>query len=193
MEAPWATAPLTVVLGGLMFGDRPPAARVLRTLAAGLPAMVFYQLIVRGLLTGSVLLYPLVPSRLAFLNEVILLERGKALAAVKRCSTLTGNRGGDFFGQWLAQAFFGLLFVVCFWFGTGAVVTSLTTSELTWDEPGWGDLYGFRCQFAVWLAVCFFGVARFLTYIDQRIRLEGWELKLRLQAVGRALEEASRW
>jgi hypothetical protein len=193
IEAPWATAPLTVVLGGLMFGDRPPAARVLRTLAAGLPAMFFYQLIIRSLLTVSVFFYPVLPARLAFLDEVILLERGKALAVVKRCSTLTGNRGGDFFGQWMAQVFFGALFVICFWFGTGAVVASLTTSELTWDEPGWGDLYGFRCQFAVWLAISFFGVARFLTYIDQRIRLEGWEVKLRLQAVGRALEEASRW
>jgi hypothetical protein len=139
------------------------------------------------------ILFPLIPSRLGFLNEVILLERGRATAVVKRCSTLCGNRGGDFFGQWVAQLCFGGLFVVCFWFGTGTAVHALTTSEVTWDEPGWGDFYGFRCQLAIWLAVAFFGVARFLTYLDQRIRLEGWEVKLRLQAVGRALEEASRW
>lgn len=193
VEAPWATAPLTVVLGGLMFGDRPSAGRVARTIARGLPALIFYQLILRLFLVGTIFLFPIVPSKLAFLDEVILLERGRARGAIKRCSTLTGDRGGDFFGQWLAQAFFGMAFVACFWFGTGAVINALTTSELTWDKPGWGDLYGVRFQLAVWLAIAFFGVARFLTYIDQRIRLEGWEVKIRLQAVGRTLEEAARW
>ena len=52
-----------------------------------------------------------------------------------------------------------------------------------------GDLYGVRFQLALWLAIAFFTVARFLTYIDHRIRKEGWEIKLRLQHVGRVLEE----
>ncbi len=193
LEAPWATAPLTIVLGGLMFGARPTAAQVVRTLLRSLPALIFYQLIVRATLIVSVVLFPVVPAKLAFLNEVILLERGKARAAVRRCSTLIGNRGGDFFGQWLAQLVFGGLFVLCFVTGTEAVISALTTSELTWEQPGWGDVETVRFQVAVWLAIVFFSVARFFTYIDQRIRLEGWEVKLRLQAVGRNLEEASRW
>src|SRR5262249_23071915 len=141
----------------------------------------------------TLVLYPLIPSRLAFLNEVILLERGRFLSVVKRCSTLCGNRAGDLFGQWVAQLFFGSLFVICFWMGTGAAATALTGTALTWETPGAGVLYGWRFQAAVWLAVSFFGVARFLSYIDQRIRLEGWEVKIRLQSVGRALEEAGRW
>ena len=64
---------------------------------------------------------------------------------------------------------------------------------MTWEEPGWGDLYGVRFQLALWLAIAFFAVARFLTYIDHRIRKEGWEIKLRLQNVGRALEETQAW
>jgi hypothetical protein len=193
LEAPWATAPLTVVLGGLMFGEKPIAGNVLRVLARGLPAMVLYQLVVRALLLGSVIFFPMVVTQLAFLNQVILLERGPVSAAVRRSSVLCGERGADFFGQWVAQLGFGVLFVICFWFGTGAMIASLTTSELTWDQPGWGDVYGARFQLSVWLAIAFFGVARFLNYIDQRIRLEGWEVKIRLEAVGRALEEASRW
>ena len=35
----------------------------------------------------------------------------------------------------------------------------------------------------------FSAVVRFLSYIDRRIRLEGWEIELRLKSVGRALEE----
>lgn len=193
VEAPWATAPLTVVLGGLMFGERPSAVRVARALVRGLPALVFFQLVIRSVLTAFLVTFPIIPAKLAFLDEVILLERGKVTAAVKRSSTLTGSRGGDFFGQWLAQVFFGAAFVACFWFGTGGIVNALIGTELTWDEPGWGDLYGWRAQLAVWLAISFFGVARFLTYIDQRIRLEGWEVKLRLLTVGRSLEEAARW
>jgi len=193
MEAPWATAPLTVVLGGLMFGERPTAWGVLKTLAAALPSMILYQVILRGVLLTSVVLYPILPGKLAFLDEVILLERGKFAGVVKRCSTLCGQRGTDFFGQWVGQVVFGAVFAACFWVGTGAAVNALTTSELTWDEPGMDGLSGPRFQLAVWGAVVFFGVARFLTYIDQRIRLEGWEVKLRLQAVGRAIEESGRW
>ena len=33
----------------------------------------------------------------------------------------------------------------------------------------------------------------FFTYIDQRTRLEGWEVSLRLKAVARDIEEAGRW
>jgi hypothetical protein len=193
LEAPWATAPLTVVLGSLMFGDRATVGQVVKTLLRGLPAMIAYQLLIRAFLLFTIVLYPIVPAKLAFLDEVILLERGRFAGVVRRCSTLCGRRGSDLFGQWLAQLFFGVLFVACFWAGTSAMVSALVTSELTWETPGLQDLRGLQFQLAVWLAISFFGVARFLTYIDQRIRLEGWEVKLRLQAVGRAMEEAGRW
>jgi hypothetical protein len=192
MEAPWATAPLTVVLGRLMFGMRPSAGRVLATLGRSLPAMLLFQGLVRGLLMMTGVLYALVPARLAFANEVILLERQR-WPVVGRCGQLSDDRGGEFFARWLAQLAFGGLFVVAFWLGTGSLSHALIGRELTWDEPGWGDLYGARAQGAVWLAVAFFAVARFLMYIDQRIRLEGWEVELRLTDVGRALEESRPW
>ena len=91
--------------------------------------------------------------------------------------------------QWLGQLAFGLIFACCFWEGTGAVISALFKSELTWYRPFLADLGGFRFQLGVWIAIAFFGVARFLIYIDQRIRSEGWELRLRLQSVGRDLEE----
>ena len=193
LEVPWATAPMTVVLGGLMFGEQPGPRQVFRTLLRGLPAMILYQGIIRALLMLSVVLYPLVPTRLAFMDEVILLERGKVRSAVKRCSNLSADRGADYFGQWLAQLLFGGLFVACFWFGTGTIVDTLFEREIAWDDFFQVEYTGFRFQLAIWIAVTFFGVARFLAYIDQRIRLEGWEIKLRLQSVGQSLEEASRW
>lgn len=193
METPWATAPLTVVLGGLMFGERPTARKVAVTLFRAFPALLAYQGLLRCLLLGTVVLSPVLPARLGFMNEVVLLEHGKFWGVVKRSSVLCGLRGADLFGQWVAQLIFGGLFVFCFWFGTGAMFRSLTTSELTWDEFDDAVLLDVRFQAAFWVTVVFFGVARFLTYIDQRIRLEGWELKLRLQAVGRSIEESGRW
>ena len=192
-EAPLATAPLTVVLGGLMFGERTSFRGVARTLAASFVPLVFYQVIVRALVMATVLVYPLIPARLVFLNEVILLERGKWRRVVGRSATLCGQQGAELFLQWLAQLVFGAVFGACFWVGSGALVHALASSEITWDEPAGADLYGFRFQCALWLTIAFFGVVRFMSYIDQRIRLEGWEVALRLRSVGRALEEARSW
>ncbi len=193
LEAPWATAPLTVVLGGLMFGERPTMGQVVRTLARSFPSMFLFQFLVRAILMVTFFFYFLVPTRLAFVDEVILLERGKWWSAARRSAALCGRRGGELFGQWLAQLVFGGWFVLCFWVGSGQLVQALTSTELTWDEPGWSDLRGIRASLGLWLTIAFFGVARFLGYIDQRIRQEGWEVELRLREVGRSLEDPRRW
>jgi hypothetical protein len=193
LEVPWATAPLTAVLGGLMFDQRPTVGSLLRGLLRALPALFVYQSLLRAVLIATVVLFPLVPSRLIFLNEVIVLEQDRWWKSLRRSTQLCARRGGDLFAQWLGQVAFGAMFVACFWLGTGSAVRALTTSELTWDRPGWGDVYGIRFQLALWLAIAFFTVARFLTYIDHRIRKEGWEIKLRLREVGRTMEEAQAW
>jgi hypothetical protein len=66
--------------------------------------------------------------------------------------------------------------------------SALIGNELTWYSPGLSDRNGLLFQGAVWIAVAFFGVYRFFAYIDRRIRLEGWELDLRIKAVARGLE-----
>ena len=111
---------------------------------------------------------------------------------MRRCLRLTRDRSGEFFTQWTGQLAFGLLFAACFWVGTGAGASALVSSELTWDRPALADFSGLRFQLGVWVAIAFFAVARFLIYIDQRIRTEGWELRLRLKAVGRELEGVPR-
>jgi hypothetical protein len=139
-------ASLTVVLGGLMFGDRPSTGRVVRSLARSLPSMFVFQFLVRAVLMILFFFYPLIPTRLAFLDEVILLERGKWWSAARRSAALCGHRGGELFGHWLAQIVFGAWFVLCFWVGSGQLVQALTRSELTWDEPEWSDLRGIRAH-----------------------------------------------
>ena len=48
MEIPWATAPLTVVLGDLMFKMPLRLPRIARTLVSSVPALVLSQLICAG-------------------------------------------------------------------------------------------------------------------------------------------------
>jgi hypothetical protein len=50
------------------------------------------------------------------------------------------------------------------------------------------DTSGLRFQLGVWIAIAFFAVGRFLIYLDERIRGEGWEVRLRLQSAIRELE-----
>jgi hypothetical protein len=190
LEAPWATAPLTVVLGGLMFGQPPGFGSVLRRLVVALPALFLMHVIVRCGLTITMILFWLVPARLWFASEVILLERSSGWKAIGRSFQLTRDRPGEFVLRWLGQLFFGLVFALCFWLGTSAVAKALFESELTWERPVLTDTSGLRFQLGVWIAIAFFAVGRFLIYIDERIRGEGWEVRLRLQAAIRELERS---
>jgi hypothetical protein len=192
LEVPWATAPLTLVLGGLMFGQQPSAWRVTKTLLRAFFPMVIFHVVIRGFLMLSIVVYPLVPARLAFLDEVLLLERGEWWKVLGRCWNLCARRGGDLFIQWIIQLLFGTLFVFAFWSGTRAFLEGMIETDVTW-EPKWSDTLGIRFHIAIWLAIAFFAIARFLSYIDQRIRLEGWEVSLRLRAAALALEENRTW
>ena len=193
LQAPWATAPLTVVLGMLMFGERVTPGKVLKSLLRGLPAMILYQLVIRSILLVIPILMLLVPVVFMFLNEVILLERGKFFSVTRRCSVLAKENSGDYFGQWLGQFFFGFLFIAAFWFGTETMISALATPEVTWETPELKDLGNPRFHFSLWVTIVFFSVTRFLSYIDRRIRLEGWAVKLRLQEVGKSMEREGRW
>jgi hypothetical protein len=124
------------------------------------------------------------------MNEVLLLERGKWRRAWSRCTDLSSDRGGELFSQWMVQVTFGAVFVLAFWFATGQVL-SVFEGELTWGYSELDFVFNAWIFVGVWIAVAFFAIVRFLTYIDQRIRLEGWEVELRLRAVGRAMKEDS--
>jgi hypothetical protein len=189
LEAPWATAPLTVVLGGLMFGQVPGLRAVLGRLARALPTLVFVHLVVRSLLCLTIVLIRWISGRLWFASEVILLEQTTGFKALRRCGQLSSGRSGEFFAHWLGQLGFGLVFTLCFWIGTGSALEALFHSEVTWHRPLLADLGNWRFQLGAWIAIAFFAVARFFIYIDQRIRIEGWELRLRLQAAGRDVAE----
>ncbi len=186
-EAPLATAPLTLVLGGLMFGERPTARKV----AAGVSRAVFPLLMLHGLLRFVPAFWA--PPRLAFANEVVLLERARWWKIWRRGGDLASGRAGELFGMAVLQLVITYGFAVLSFIGSSVIVQAILAEKLTWDTPGTSAFSGLRFQVPIWGAAAFFAVARFLTYIDQRIRLEGWEVELRLRAAGEAMEEARRW
>ncbi len=187
LEAPIATAPLTVVLGGLMFGRRPTVGRVVVTVLRSAVALI----VVHGLI--RIALFFLIPSRLAFANEIILLERGGWWKVLRRGGDLGSGRAGGLFLMGVFQVALAIGFATLSYVGTGRLGQAVMAEDLTWDTPAASALAGLRFQLPIWLVVAFFAVVRFLTYIDQRIRLEGWEVELRLRAVGEAMEAARRW
>jgi hypothetical protein len=196
LETPWATAPLTLALGDLMFEQQPRPGTIMKTLLNCLPGLILSQFLLRGLLLVLVITYPVMPAQYGFLNEVILLERVSIFRAragrdpaLRRSRSLSHGFESEYFLRWLGQIFLGSIFAFCFWMGARTVSSTLAGEELTWYQPGLADLAGLLFQAGVWIAIAFFAVFRFLSYIDRRIRLEGWELELRLRAVGRALEE----
>ncbi len=187
LEAPFATAPLTLVLGGLMFGQRPTAGKVVSSLLRALFSLIMIQGLVRVFCFGWLW------TGLAFANQVILLERGRWWKIFGRGGDLASGRWGELFLLRLFQVVLTYLFATLFFIGMSAIGQLMVAEEVTWDVPE-GSLYaGWMFQSPIWLATAFFAVARFLTYIDQRIRLEGWEVELRLRAIGEAMQEARRW
>jgi hypothetical protein len=132
------------------------------------------------------------PAQHPFLNEVILLERVSEFRIFGRSRDLSRGFESELFARWLGQILLGSIFAFCFWVSAETLTASLAGNDLTWYQPGWNDMGGMLFQSAVWGAIAFFAVVRFLSYIDRRIRLEGWELELRLKAAGRGWEEKLR-
>lgn len=206
IQAPWSTAVLTVVLGDLMFARKRRAREVVKTLARAIGPLLFYQFFLRTLLLATWLFGILIPLQLSFLNTVILLEprhkerkQRRSFQAIRRSSTLSGDRGADLFALWISQIAFGALFLVCFRIAVGSLWNLILRGTLTTGIPDFDDeavtmdfLSGPITQIGAWILVAFYGVTQFLTYIDQRIRLEGWAVELSLREVGRALEEDGR-
>ena len=177
-----ATAPLTLYLGRALFVEKPNVREMARDFVACFPQMLLLQFFLRILFILPVLTW-IVPYALwPFLNEVILLERNPLVGRGTRISTLKRSsflhRGGS--GDFLLRAIAALVI-------SGLLTTALTLTQgfllenLLGFRPGWNTRI-ITLQLALWLVVIYFTVARFLSYLDQRIRDEGWEVELSLRA-----------
>lgn len=200
-ETPLAAVPTTLLLGQAMFLDRFDYGRIARQAVQSLPQLFAHQALLRGLIMPQPLVWgrldrDLVPllSLLMFLwflpytlwpylNELILLERNPlftrsgSLSTWRRSRVLHSRYGGELFGRMLSCAFFGLTVVAGVWLASW-YLRGFFAHEYVFDRT----MYTVHLPLALWLAAAFFNIVRFLSYLDLRIRREGWEVELVLRA-----------
>lgn len=193
MEMPLAAAPLTRYLGHALFLDRPNASRILRELRGSLPQMFVYQVLFRGLCILPALIdwkaFPLmvlwlIPFvRSPYLNEIILLERNPfsarpgRITTSRRSQSLHAGSRSMLFARFLVSVLFGAAMTcglaLSLWYLRG-----LFTHH--WEKTG--VAYTIGVPAAMWIIASFFAVVRYLSYLDLRIRREGWEVELQVRA-----------
>ncbi len=209
VQTPLATAPMTLYLSQALFVERPKTRQLVRDLVPALPGLTVYQFLLRGSLTllflgvvscqsdaklhallwfflGGLLLgvgrtYFISP----YFNEIILLERVKLAQIRKRSRALHRNSGGLLFGRWLATICWAGLLTMVIW----ASLTILQGQLIAQSPTGGREIASFRylLPLSIWMVVGFLCVVRFLSYLDLRIRREGWEIELKMRAEAKRL------
>jgi hypothetical protein len=132
-----------------------------------------------------------------YINEIILLEKNPLLAGKsaaitigKRSSHLHGAYSGDLFVRSFAMTAIAMCLV-----GLAIYTAVLAQGFLISNWPlrfsVEDGIYGVNLDWfrlhviypgCLWLVVAFFAVVRFLSYLDLRIRHEGWEVELLMRA-----------
>jgi len=186
MEAPWAAMFITLYLGQALFVERPSPRQVAVDAVRSLPQMFLFQFLIRGFLLPWVITWPVLFGMWPYLNEIILLERNPLRKSAQNAAvTSTFHRNqilhlrntGDLFGRWALSVLLGCGLSLSVWI-TLTMGWALFWDDFTWDQTTLIVLP----QLAVWVVLGYFSVVRFLSYLDLRIRNEGWEIELKMRA-----------
>jgi hypothetical protein len=208
LEAPLASVFATSFLGQAVFLDRPKLRTVFWEVLKLLPRIAWCQVIVRG--TGVVWLVLLMTERFGevdgfleifvpimlmmyvsalrafrpFLNEIVLLERNPLLrrrpnviTIGRRSSMLHTAASGELTARWMGATMIGTLLALSF-YGTMLFVSGVLLND--WSQGP--IMLQVAWPVAMWMAATYLTVVRFLSYLDLRIRQEGWEVELRMRA-----------
>lgn len=124
-----------------------------------------------------------------YINEIVLLERSplyssKVITVGKRSSRLHSPNAGDLFGRSITMIpvtlVLGAAFIGLLWF-----LIATVTNNWSWDVL----MVHVGFQSVLWILVVYVTVFRFLSYLDLRIRREGWEVELKMRAEGTRMAE----
>lgn len=183
-ELPLAAAPTTVYLGKALFEEKPTAADVAKDLLRSLPQLILFQVVLRGMLTFFIFTWPVLFAGWPYLNEILLLEQNPwrkrnaySASTGSRSSTMHARNHGELFGRWLASIAVATGLVLAIW-GALFYLQTFITFHATMEHM----IYAVHLQVAVWIVVSYFMVVRYLSYLDLRIRTEGWEVELMMRA-----------
>ncbi len=215
LEAPFAMQALTYFLGQAVFVDRPSFQDVLKQVRFSLFNCILILGILRGGLLGLPILF-FVPSKTSFepvlellmlgavillaliarvfrpyAPEMLMLERSKlrkppkseGISYAARSRSLHLPIASDLFGRALFLAFVNVAGFISLYLSEKFCIGVL----LGYWNFGWWDTW-ILFPLNLWILVIMSTVFRFLAYLDSRIRLEGWEVELRLRAEALRLE-----
>ena len=185
-EIPLVTSLATLFLGEAVFLARPSAKTIARNFLRALPQLLWYQVFLRAFLIPMVLTWFMPFAIWPYLSEVILLERNPfrrrrrgEITSFRRSMVLHGGSSGDLFARWLMAMLFGVVLWGALW-STMQILAGMLLSEWKWE----GLTFTLYYPLALWIVAGYFTVARFLGYLDLRIRREGWEVELMMRAEG---------
>lgn len=216
IEAPLASSLATVYLGKALFVEQPSITEAIREVIPMTSRLTWYHLFLRGILpaiclviiidrdqmfSGSevllLLLFMAVVLRRAtapFLNEIILLERNplrsndpSVVTIHRRSSMLHGPASGNLVSLAFVAGIYSIVITACLasiMFATQMILLSGWKLDRVMPYVIW--------PLAMWVTVGYLTAVRFLSYLDLRIRHEGWEVELRMRAEGNRLLEAMR-
>lgn len=214
IESQVATSLATIYLGRSVFGEKLTLNELFAVWGDMWFQMAWCQFILRAVLPALVIVYFIEPrvdyhvllqlllivigiyvvilrSLRPYINEVILLERNPFWGANEHIMTL-GRRSGmlhdprasELFGKWLGSAGLVVLLTLALTYGliwsSGVLVDEWTFTPF---------MLNFGYPAVLWLVTAYVAVVRFLSYLDLRIRLEGWEVELKLRAEGTRLSQ----
>lgn len=200
LEMPWAAAPLTMFLGTTVFTGRVTPAVWREWIRGGIGAagpMLLFQGVLRSMAIVSCVcvLGPFFVLAAYYLGPVVLLERGGIAGIVSRSIGLVRHDPARILafllidgvllgGGWLAGCMF-LDSIVSLWSG-GTIVEALAAAldSLAFGPDDFSPAAAFASwpsQIAFWAAAAVVTAFRFFTYLDTRIRHEGWDVELMLR------------
>lgn len=182
-EIPLAAAPLTLYLGQVLFMEKASVARLVRELTGSLPQLVLVNVLLRGML--MTLFLPLLAAYFfwPFATEVILLERNplrrrhpQAATAMGRAFGMHKALLGEVIARWMGAVVIGIPLALVLWLTVMYVQGGFAVPELG------AVTYSFCLPLSLWILLGYFTIVRFLSYLDVRIRTEGWEVELLVRA-----------
>jgi hypothetical protein len=144
-------------------------------------------------LPGVVIIGLMVRAFRPFVSEILLLERTpirkkKSLNQIyfgRRSNSLHGANGSELFGRFITSILFGVpLAFSCY---SMFIIIDSSLNIRANSETTYAPYY---FAISLWIVAGFMSIVRFLSYIDIRIRQEGWAVELRMRAEGLRLQEA---
>lgn len=215
LQAPLACSLVTAFVGKAAFERAPSYREAWREVRSSLASLLWSQGIFRMAIPGSIALLftdrsvsfhssvellllggfasfaALARMGRPFLPEIVLLEKNPyrsrdpdVVTAVRRNRHLHSLNGSELVVRWIAAALvctllFGSIYFTLF-FAQGVFVN-------IWSHNTRFMLF-VTIPCGLWTCALYTTLARYLNYLDQRIRYEGWEVELKLRAEARRLQ-----